>query len=538
MADQLTKRWIKSAADERAIKNGCYFDEAAATHAVEFFPRFLCHSKGKWAGKPFELLDWQRDDLIMPLYGWMRSNGTRRFRKAYVEIPKKNGKSTLAAGIGLYGLVGDGEPGAEVYSAANDQSQASIVHGEAINMVDASPELSSVLKVNRSSKTISFNDARSYYKALSSEAAGKEGLNAHVIIVDELHIWHGRKLWDALKYAFRARKQGLLFVITTAGDDLKSVCYEQHEYARGVIEGHVADDRFFGYIRAADKTDDWTAEETWAKANPSWGITIDPEEFAADVEEARRTPTTQATFRRYSLNIWSTATNSMLRMEDWNKCGVEFEPDDLAGLPCYGGLDLAKTRDMTAFTLAFPQAGKLQVLPYFWLPEDTIHDSDAPEEYRVWHEQGLLRATPGNVCDYEFVLRDICELCEQFDVRAFAFDPYNAEQLTQQIEESTGVPRFKFPQTIAYYNDPTTEFERLILGAELQHNKHPILSWQAGHVQAVTNANGDKRPVKPKHGDHRKIDGVVATIMAIGCYQKHGVDEADSVYEDRGIMVL
>jgi phage terminase large subunit-like protein len=320
-------RAIRSEADELAMMAGCVFSPRLADYACNFFPRFLCHSKGQWAGKPFELLEWQRSDIIRPLFGWVRPDGTRRFRRCYIEIPKKNGKSALASGIGLYMLLGDGERGAEVYSAASDRDQASIVHREAINMVYASPALESLLKVNASTHLISCPKTNSVYKAISATPSGKEGFNAHCIICDELHVWRGRELWDALLYAGRARTQPLLFVITTAGADSLSVCREQHDYAANVLNGTFRDDRFFAYIREATKEeiDAQGAEDRalWYKANPSMGVTINPEEFGRDLAEAARTPTAWASFLRYSFNVWNTGAKRWLSVDQWRRCEAQ-----------------------------------------------------------------------------------------------------------------------------------------------------------------------------------------------------------------------
>jgi len=537
--DSITQRWTRSSADEFAVAQGCYFDERAADHVVEFFRRFLRHSKGAWAGQPFELLDWQRDDLVYPIYGWKQPDGLRRIRKVYCEIAKKNGKSTIGAGIGLYGLAGDGEMGAEVYSAATDQQQASIVHGEAINMVDASPELTSVLDINRSNKTISFPATKSIYKALSSEAGSKEGLNASTIIVDELHVWKGRALWDALKYAGRARSQPLIFVITTAGDDVLSVCSEQRQYALDVLAGRVRDTRFFGYVRAADpQTDDWTAETTWHKANPSLGQTIRLDDFRADFQEALKSPSTQSSFKRYSLNIWATGSDPAIPKHVWDACAREFTAETFQGEACVAGLDLSKSRDMTALTLTFFRDGVYYWLPYFWLPENTIEDRGNNEYYRVWREMGVLAATPGDVCDYRQIEQDIVALHQQFDIRGVYYDPYNAESLVQRLDEEQGIPRYAFGQTIQNFAGPTGELERLLLSQGLLHNNHPILSWQAGHVEFKTDVNCNKRPVKPSKDDPRKIDGIVAGIMGLAGAIELGLSEPTSVYDSGGVAVV
>jgi phage terminase large subunit-like protein len=542
-------KYIRSDADEHAMLNGCRFKVERAERVCKFFRTFLRHSKGEWAGQPFELLDWQREDLIYPLFGWERADKTRRFRKAYVELPKKNGKSTLASGIGLYMLAGDGERGAEVYSAATDQKQASIVHNEAINMVDASPALSAALRVNRSTNNIAFPSFKSYYRSLSSEAAGKEGLNAHSVIADELHVWYGRKLWDALRYAFRARQQGLLFVITTAGDDMQSVCRQEHDYAERIISGQSFDDRYFAYIRCAAEADDLTSPEVWRKANPSMGITINEAEFGADVNEAMQSPSSMAAMKRYSFNIWTTSTNPAIKAEDWNACKLEYAEADLEGQECYAGLDLGRVNDMSALLLLFPvgvdEAAELpaetvegedqtdqdigralnictrfKTLSYFWQPEHTIHDRQNPNanSYQGWLKSGHLMQAGSREVDSATVLRDIVRLKKRFDIRSIAYDPTFASALVQSLEQNHNITPVTFSQSVPSYAAPCVAFEKSIIGGRMGHNGHPILGWHIGNLNFWTNSSGYRKPVKPNDNDHRKIDGASALIMAVGAF--------------------
>lgn len=518
--DSITNKWIRTKSDEAAVAAGCRFNERRAAHVVEFFHRFLRHSKGEFADKPFDLLDWQRDDLIYPIFGWEQPDGRRRIKSCYCQIPKKNGKSTIASAIGLYMLIGDNEPGAEIYSAATQQEQASIVHGEAIKMVEASPALSAIIQLNRSTKAMSFPARKSIYRAISSEAHGQEGLNAHAIIIDELHAWQGDKLWNTLQYAFAARRQPLRFVITTAGDDPLSVCYKEYEYATRILAGEEIDVRHHCYIRDAAPTDDWTEPAVWLKANPSMGdgdaYPLKVDDFAADVAKAKATPTTQATFKRYRLNVWQTAAHPWLDMTHWRACTDSFDESELIGRDCFGGLDLAKTRDTTAFVLVFPWGeDEYRLLPYFWLPEGAVTSGNAPQDFRRWAESGQLTLTPGNVCDYAFVEQRILELSNQFSIRGFAYDPYNAEQVTQRLDELHGIPRTVFKQTINNYAEPTREFERLVISGKLRHNGHPLLTWQIGNTSVRTDPSGNIRPVKPEQEDNRKIDGVVAGVMAL-----------------------
>ena len=287
-------KWIRSDADERAMREGCYFDERAGRFVVEFFETFLRHTLGQWAGQPFTLLPWQRDDVVLPLFGWKRQDGTRRFRKAYIEVPKKNGKSTLCGGLALYLLIADGEPRAQIFGAAADRDQAGIVFSEAANMVNASHELSRRVEVIRSTKRIIDPRTNSFYHAISADAYTNEGLNAQAIIFDELHAQKTRDLWDALRYAMASRRQPLLISITTAGVNRESICYEQHDYAQHVLNGNTKDSSFFGYIRAAETEADWTDPAIWRQANPSFGTTLREDQFAEDCREARESPRKEA----------------------------------------------------------------------------------------------------------------------------------------------------------------------------------------------------------------------------------------------------
>lgn len=536
-------KWIRTEADEKALLNGCIFSRERGEHVVEFFSKFLRHSKGQWAGKPFDLLPWQRDDVVMPLFGWQRPEGGRRYSKAYCEIPKKNGKSALASGIGLYLLAGDGEDGAEVYSVASDRYQAGIVHREAILMVDASPELSAALEINRSSFNIGYGDTRSFYRALAAIPSSQEGLNAHGIIADEVHVWNGRASWDALKYAFRARRQGLLFAITTAGDDTTSVAYEQRQYSEGVNNGTIDDDRHFGYVRAADPKDDWTSADVWAKANPSLGTIIRIDDFAADVREAEKSPAAQASFKRYSLNIWGSATTPWLDIHRWSECAGTFRDLDLYGRDCYGGLDLAIKRDSTALCLLFPMDRKgggewtYRILSHFWLPRATAERQRSIVPWETWERQGFITLTDGDVCDFNFVRRQLQDVAQRFNLCAVAFDRMYAHLLAQQLQDEDGLKMYEFAQTINNFASPTAAFERLVIAGDIEHNANAVMDWQIGNVNVKTDVNNNLRPVKPPDGEHRKIDGPVAAIMALGLAMTE-LQNSTSVYEEYGNLSL
>lgn len=567
-------KYIRSEADERAMLAGCRFDIARAEHVERFFSRFLRHSQGDFAGKPFELQPWQRDDLFYPLFGWVKVNErgktVRRFRKAYVEIPKKNGKSTIASGVGLYMLVADGEEGAEIYSAASDRNQASIVHREAINMVENSPELSNAVRINRSTWNIAYPKSKSFYRSLASKPENNEGFKAHCIIGDELHTWTGEKgraLYDALRWAFASRTQPLFFQITTAGEDPLSVCGEQHDYAKQIIEGTTFDENYFAYIRAADPEDDPMSEATWVKANPSLGTTITFESFRSDAIEASKTPSALARFKRYRLDIWTTGDDAWLPITAWDANKRPFSDQSLEGQICYAGLDLSRTTDTTSLQLVFPpenEGDDYRLISRFWLPEEKARELDGIVPFLLWAKQGLITLTPGNVVDYAFIEREIGELAKRFQIAKLAYDMKYAEDVTQRIEANFGIPRFTFPQTIMHFAGPTAEFERLVIATKqspavdseivendlvdldeiaapvvqqftpsLLHNGHEIMRWQVGNARVRCDASGNKRPLKPNNAmDHRKIDGVVAAIMALALALEHGFTQHGSYYDE------
>jgi len=540
--DEGWSEWIRTEADERAVLSGCWFDREAAARVEVFFERFLRHSKGEWAGKPFRLQEWQKRDLLFPLFAWKKRNGYRRFRNAYIEVPKKNGKSALCSGISLYLLVADGEPGAEVYSAAADRDQASIVYGEAERMVMSSPALSRRLRVIPSRKTILFPRTNSVYRALSADVPTKEGLNIHGLIFDELHAQKSRELFDTLRYGGAARRQPLLVSITTAGFDRNSICWEQHEYARKVLKGIVEDESFFAYIRAANEdpnegpVDDWTSREAWYKANPSLGVTISEEAFAAECREAQEKPTLQNSFKRYRLNIWTSADVRWMPMDKWDFSEGSVDPRMLVGKPCFGGLDLSTTLDITACVFVFPwDDGIYKVHPLFWIPEENMRERSTRDRvpYEVWARQGLVRTTPGNVVDYAWIEKDILEFAERHKVEEIAYDQWNATEIIQRLTDA-GLVMVPIRQGFASMSGPMKQTEALVYAGKLHHGGNPVLRWMADNVQASIDPAGNMKPDKGR--SRERIDGIVAAIMALGRAGMRGNQK--SVYEERGIVTL
>jgi len=695
---------IRTKADERAVADGCWVDLAAAERVRTFFRKFLRHSKGEWAGQTFELLEWEWTDLVLPLFGWMRPDGTRRFRRAYAEVAKKNGKalalntplptpsgwvsmgdvdvgdalfdengdtcsvvavtdvllgrpcyrvsfsdgtsvvadaehewavrslskerslilttkeiagsvstradgarnysipvagklnsrpsslrkqarlrpapprlarsttrqitsvepvgsvpvrciqvdspsslylcgegmvpthnSTLCAGLSLYLLIADGESGAEVYSAAADREQASIVFREAASMVGASTELSGHVQVIPSTKRLVFPRTGSFYHALSADAYRQEGLNIHGLIFDELHAQKTRELWDTLTYGGIARRQPLLIAITTAGVDRDSICREQHKYAKQILDGIIDDWSFFPYIVAADAEDDWTAPATWRKANPSFGATVKEEEFAEACAEARASPAKENSFKRYRLNLWTQQEVRWLQLSAWDECAGPIDDAAVKDLPCWGGLDLSTKLDLTAFAAMFRRRdGHYLWLPYFWIPEDTAAERERKDKvpYLTWARQGLIELTPGNVIDYDRVVKRVCELCQKYGLRDIGVDRWQAEHAMQKLA-GQGLDVVPYGQGFHDMSEPTKEMEKLIVGKQISHGGNPVLRWCANNVAVDTDAAGNLKPNKAKSTE--RIDGIVAGIIALG---RALVSPDGSIYDRRGVVFV
>lgn len=544
--------WIRDLQDVRAVLDGCAFDQAAADHVVDFFHRYLHHTKGvKWAGRPFVLLPWEADALRR-LFGWKRPNGSRRYRRGGIWVPKKNGKSTLAAGIELYLLVADNEPGAEVYIAANDRGQAGIIYDEAANMVRSSPDLRKRLQPIDSRRTIAFPGMAGKLQALSADVRTNEGPNAHGIINDELHAQRSRAFWDVLAYAGSARWQPLNLSISTAGVyDENSIGWEQYQYAKGVIAGGqpgdhgIKDWAFFALIYEATADDDWTAPKTWAKANPSLGVTINPETFAEECREAQAEPRKENTFKRYRLNQWVQQTTRWIPLEVWD--GNHAHPVTAEALKtrvAYGGLDLGSVSDLSAWIRLFecpedPDA--LDVLASFWVPEAALTDKKNKNRqlYEQWVRDGYLETTPGTVTDYDFIEAAILEDAHQFELRSVMIDRlFQGQELSNHLIDE-GLTVVAIGQGFLGMGPPMREFERRWIARRIHHGGHPVLRWMAGNVQVKQDPAGNLKIVKPNHhSDPQKVDGLVALVMALDAVSRQLVDETASVYEHRGLSTF
>ena len=515
------------------------YDKGAADFAVAFIES-LCHTKGTWAGKPFELIDWQ-ERIISDLFGILKKNGYRQFNTAYVEIPKKQGKSELAAAVALLLCCGDGEERAEVYGCAADRQQAGIVFDVAADMVRMCPALNKRVKILASQKRMVFQPTNSFYQVLSAEAYSKHGFNIHGVVFDELHTQPDRKLFDVMtKGSGDARMQPLYFLITTAGTDTQSICYETHQKALDILEGRKIDHTFYPVIYGVREDEDWTSPEVWKKANPSLGITVGIDKVQAACDSAKQNPGEENSFRQLRLNQWVKQSVRWMPMHKWDACAFPVSEDELEGRVCYGGLDLSSTMDITAFVLVFPpmdESDKYAVLPYFWIPEDNVDLRVRRDHvpYDVWQRQGKLETTEGIVVHYGYIEKFIERLGERFNIREIAFDRWGAVQMVQNLE-GMGFTVVPFGQGFASMSPPTKELMKLVLEERIAHGGHPVLRWNMDNIFIRTDPAGNIKADKAKSTE--KIDGAIALIMALDRAIRCGNDSGESVYDSRGLIVF
>lgn len=526
---------------EAGHERGLHWDQAAAQHAIDFFA-FLKHSKGEWRGKPLTLSPWQ-EFIVGCLFGWKRADGTRRFRLAYNELPRKNGKSTMAAGVGLYLAFFSGEPGAEVYTAATKMDQAKIVHSEAVRMVRASPGLRKRISVFRNNLSAPATDCK--YEPMGADSKTADGLNPNGVIVDELHAHPNRDLLDVLETATGARREPLIFIITTAGvAGGQTVCQEMHDYGVKILKGQVESDAFFAYVAGIDEGDDWQDEACWHKANPNLGVSCKLADLREKAAKAKEMPSAQATFRQKHLDEWVQAMEVWLPDAAWMKPanGEPIPEGQTDGQDCYGALDLANTLDLCALALVFPRgptravelaapagppgedggprtqtlalADAYDVLLKLWVPEAKAEERERTHRanYRTWIDQGLITVTDGDVTDYDVIRADLGELGQRYRFVKLAYDPFNATQLANQLTLD-GFDMARFQQSIGNYNEPMMVLEKLTKEGRVRHGGHPVLRWMVGNVVAIRNGLGQVMPSRKKSAD--KIDGVCALLMAL-----------------------
>ena len=514
-----------------------HYDQAKADRAVAFIQN-LCHTKGKWAGTPFTLLPWQ-EQIVRDIFGIVKENGKRQFLTAYVEIPKKQGKSELAAAVALYLLYADNEQSAEVYGAACDRNQASIVFDVAKQMVQMSPALVRRSKITAAQKRIVNYSNNGYYQVLSAETGIKHGLNVSGLVFDEIHAQPNRQLYDVLtKGSGDAREQPLFFIITTAGTNKNSICYELHTKALDLLDGRKNDPSFYPVVYGLGIEDDWTDEKNWYKANPSLGHTISIDRVREAYQNALDNPAEENVFKQLRLNIWTSATVCWIPEHIYDRGNRPIDKDDLYGRECFGGLDLSSTSDITALSLVFPPHSEEEsyiVLPFFWLPEETLELRCRRDHvlYDVWKRQGYINTTEGNVVHYGFIEKFIEGLGEQYNIKEIAFDRWNATQMVQNLEDM-GFTVVPFGQGYKDMSPPSKELYKLLMEGRINHGGNPVLKWMAQNVVMHQDPAGNIKPDKDKSTE--KIDGIVATIMALD--RAIRCQDAVSVYDSRGILFI
>ena len=567
---ELATRWIRNKSDELAIKAGCEFDIDRAAYTVWWIEKYCRLYEGENAGEPvlmrcgnpeldvpilndwdeggrelsyqrcFDYCDWfdskpsQVDwqyDCTMSVFGWVRFSKDRdrmirRFNQSSVWIPKKQKKTPTIAAWSVYLTCGDGEKGGKTFGGAKDGTQARIAAEHAINMVEQSPLLSSECKVNQSEKMITHIPTRSFYKPLSSSDSrskkSKEGINGNIAI-DETHVVD-REFIKIISRAGISRAEPLRFDFSTAGNNPDGYGKERQDYVRKVISGEIDNPNVFGRIYEAPQ--DATDEEIKADpikygklANPAWGHTANKEEFLSDFNESKQSPSLFADFKMYRLNIWQTAENPWLRMDDWKKNAEEFKIEDFFGQPVWLGLDLSKTRDMTAISLIFKSTDDEPIFhqwPLFWLPEKYARENKDKCSFLDWADSGHLELVPGETVKLSYVKERMKWIDDNFDVIDLAYDKtYAYDLIDEYCEDQLRWNCAEFQQSVAMYAGPTENYEAMLVEGRLKHNDHPVLNWQAGHVQVKTNEKNGKIPCKPKRDDVKKIDGIVAGIMAL-----------------------
>lgn len=534
---------------------GLWFDQNAADFAIEFYS-YLPHSKGEWSGQMSGLQPWEQF-IIGSLWGWkapyaqcaicqgwqrIQNSDTesfdcptcqlkgiadalgqpvqgveqfRRFHMGYIEIPRKNGKSWLGAGAGLLLAFFDNEGGAEVYSAATKRDQAKIVWGEAKRMVERSPYLKKHVTV----LTNNMHNAQtaSKFEPLSADYNTMDGLNIHGVIIDELHAHATRDMWDVLRTATGARRQPMIFIITTAGFNRHSICWEQHDRGIKILERIIDDDARFVFISMAEAEDDWADPQTWVRVNPNLGITVKLDTLAKECEEAQQMPAQQNAFRRLRLCQWTEQSERWIDLALWDEGADSIDADGLKNRPCFGGLDLARVKDLSALALLFPPQDEgecWKLLMRFYCPEDSITERSRRDRvpYDVWAAQGFITPTPGNATDFRFIESDILKSAGMYNVREVAYDRMFADEMVQRLGEE-GLTMVPIGQGFLSMAAPTAELSRMLLAGKLQHGGHPILHWNASNVAVKTDPAGNQKP--DKEHSYERIDGIQALLNAL-----------------------
>lgn len=513
------------------------FDEAAAIRPCKFI-ELLKHIKGEWAGTTITLEPWQCF-ILTTLFGWVcKETGFRRFRTSYQEVPRKNAKSTISAGLSLFMLTSDNEGGAECYTAATTKKQAEIVFNDAKRMATRATDLQDKFKMNVYSKQVLAIGGENVLEPVSSEAKNLDGLNPHFASVDELHAHKTRAVYDVIETAMGARRQSLLSVITTAGFDVRGICYELHDYGKKVLEGIFDDDSFFCIIYTIDEGDDPFSEASWQKANPNWNVSVKPDYVASLARKAKRTLSAQANFKTKHLNVWCKSDTQWLNMDWWSRCGnTIIQLDDFKDVPCWIGLDLASKIDVAALVMLFQRDDEFYIKPKFYLPHESVEEraDSTYQQYSSWATAGYFTLTPGEIIDFDYIEEDILNLHNTMNVLEVGYDPHQATQLATRLDKK-GVEMVEVRPLVLNFSEPMKHLEALIKSNQIHHDDNPVMSWMMSNVVGHYDKKDNIYPNKER--PENKIDGPVALIIAIARAIFAESGQQESVYETRGIEVL
>lgn len=489
--------------------------DAEAGDRICWFIEHLTHVKGELAGQEIKLEPWQVF-ILHTTFSWKTTEGIRRFRRVYIEVPRGNGKSSLSSGVALFCLCGDREPGAEVYSFATTRDQAKIVFGDAKEMARQNSKLKRAFDLQVLATSLYVPKTNSYFQAKSAEGSTLDGLNTHLAVIDELHAHKTRAVYDVVETSLGKRRNSLMWVITTAGFDTAGICYEVRSFVKQILNKEAQDESQFGIIYGLDEGDDWTSEEALQKANPNWGVSVRPEIITSLQAKAIARPSAANNFKTKHLDVWCSAASSWMDMPAWNLCRRSIALSDFEGFDCYMGLDLGAKNDLTAKVLVFPveENGRLNyyVFGTYYAPRAALLKS-GNSQYDGWETLGYLKVTEGAVTDFNQIEADILEDCSRFRVKSVAYDPWQATQLATRLSDND-VPMVEYRNTVQNMSDPMKWLEALVQDKRLIHEGDPALTWMMGNVVAKRDFKDNVFPRKEVY--ENKIDGAVALIMALG----------------------
>jgi len=531
-----------------------HFDPACAKRAITF-AEGLTHTKGIWADKSkgdihLKLEPWQQF-IFSSIFGWRKADGCRRFTKAYINCAMKNGKTVKAAVIANYCFFVDEpkETAPEVYFSAVKRDQSKIAWGEAERQIQGNPHLRARAKIYRQTSTVVIPGVPgAQMKPLGKDSGfSEDGLSPSCSIIDEYHAMADNSALEVMLSGMGSRAQPLLLIISTAGFDLNSVCYtEEHAQAVQILEGSLnpVPENFFCIIYSLDKDDDWTDPNVWIKANPNLGVSLTSEYISGRIQEALLSPPKRGKIMTKNLNVWQQIESRWIQPEAWQACAFLVGAAALAGKPCYAGLDLSATQDITALVLCFPpekEDGKYQFLYRFFLPKDGIVEKERKDRvpYRYWTEQGLIYLTDGNTVDYDYVEAQIRQDAKLYRMRELAVDPYHSQEIVAHMEKENIVTAIEISQSYSGMATGTETFERLLLSQRLAHGNNAIMNWMIGCTEVKSDRQGNICPMKPhRNRSGKRIDGVVASIMALGRAVLDEKKPVKSIYETGGLKVI